>query len=65
MGVGKEIGYSRELPTSAGRIGRCNGITEERYSLLGWRTTSIKNWARKKEKLQRKQVSETQWNEEM
>jgi len=47
-GRGKGNGYSRQLPTCAGCIGRCNGITEQRCSLLGWRTASINNWARKK-----------------
>jgi hypothetical protein len=64
-GRGEGNGYSRQLLASAGCIGRSNGITEQRHSLLGSRKTSINNLAKKNKKLQRKQVSKTQWNEEM
>jgi len=40
-GRGEGNGYSTELLASAGCIGRCNGIREQRHSVLGWRTTSL------------------------
>jgi hypothetical protein len=65
IGRGEGNGYSWQLPTSAGCIGRGNGIRGQRHGILGWRKLSLNNWANKKKKLQRKQISETQWNEEM